>query len=167
MWESNASSCRFFDELLPSLKDDKDVKGIYLLLATVKDLPEKWLADLLNFALENGGSKDLLEILLSLSFSDVVLLSFLRKRLTTKSTISLLEDLALRLETCKWSQDVQENKPSVNKVVDWISLVLDAHHHELLIAGSDAKVRKLIERLGQLVTDSVSFYFSFFKFKLY
>ena len=52
LWESNASSGRIFDDLLPLLKEDKDIEGICLLLSCVKDLPEKWQADLLNFSLE-------------------------------------------------------------------------------------------------------------------
>lgn len=161
LWESNASSSRIFDELLPLLKEDKDINGICLLLSSVKDLPEKWLADLLNFSLEINlieGDKlsKMLEILLSLSHSDVVLLNHLRRKMTTQSTIKLLQYLAELLKTCKWAKDEtsEASKPDFSQVVDWISLILDAHHHELLIAGSDDQVKQLIKQLGQLVGES-------------
>lgn len=164
LWESNASSSRIFDELLPLLKEEKDINGICLLLSSVKDLPEKWLADLLNFSLEINlieGDKlsKMLEILLSLSHSDVVLLNHLRRKMTTQSTIKLLQYLAELLKTCKWAKDEtsEASKPDFSQVVDWISLILDAHHHELLIAGSDDQVKQLIKQLGQLVGESVSF----------
>lgn len=163
LWESNASSGRIFDELLPLLKEDKDIEGICLLLSSVKDLPEKWQADLLNFSLEENSACEseqqtkLLEILLSLSYSDVVLLSHLRRKLTTNSTIKLLKYLAELLKGCRWTKDAALiNKPDLNQIVDWISLILDAHHHELLIAGNDNQVKELIKQLGQLVGESVS-----------
>lgn len=162
LWESNACSGRIFDELLPSLKEDKDIDGICLLLSSVKDLPEKWQADLLNFSLEEtiseGDSRSkMLEILLSISYSDVVLLNHIRRKLTTKSTIKLLEYLAQLLEDCKFTGDTRTSKPDFSQLVDWISLILDAHHHELLIAGTDNQVKQLIKKLGQLVGESVSF----------
>ena len=49
---SNAPNSRIFDELLPKLKEDGDVDRICVLLKRIKDLPEEWLADLLNFFLE-------------------------------------------------------------------------------------------------------------------
>ncbi len=163
LWESNASSGRIFDELLPLLKEDKDIDGICLLLSSVKDLPEKWLADLLNFSLEESMARDederskMLEILLSISYSDVVLLNHLRRKLTTMSTIKLLQYLAELLKNCRWAKDeTSTNKPDLSQVVDWISLILDAHHHELLIAGNDDQVKKLIKQLGQLVGENVS-----------
>jgi hypothetical protein len=161
LWESNACSSRIFDELLPFLKEDKDIDGICLLLSSVKDLPEKWLADLLNFSLEGtiaeGDSRSkMLEILLSISYSDVVLLNHIRRALTTKSTIKLLEHLAQLLKDCKFSGDVGTIQPDFGQLVDWISLILDAHHHELLIAGTDDQVKQLIKQLGQLVGGSVS-----------
>lgn len=159
LWASNASNCQLFDELLPVLKEDGDTIGICLLLSHVKDLPEKWLADLLNFALECGEEGGFLDVLLSLPYSDVCLLNHMRKKLTTKSTITLLENLSRCLETVQWTRDCQapDSRPDINQVIDWISLVLDAHHHELLIASSDLKIKQLIEHLGRLVTESVSF----------
>lgn len=155
----NASNCRLFDELLPALKEQQDVDGMRLLLSSVKDLPEKWLADLLNFAMERGERAELLEVLLTVPYSDVVLLNHLRRKLTTKSTITFLQHLSERLEKCQLSRDdhVSSSQPNIGQLVDWISLVLDAHHHELLIAGSDKQVKQLIEKLGQQVTESVRF----------
>jgi len=46
-------------------------------------------------------------------------------------------------------------QPGITQIVDWISLILDAHHHELLIAGNDEHVKQLITSLEQLVTQSV------------
>ena len=98
----------------------------------------------------------MLEILLSISYSDVVLLNHIRRALTTKSTIKLLEHLAQLLKDCKFSGDVGTIQPDFGQLVDWISLILDAHHHELLIAGTDDQVKQLIKQLGQLVGESVS-----------
>lgn len=97
LWESNACSSRFFDELLPVLKEHNDFEGIFLLLSSINDLPEKWLADLLNFLLDQHASLEnskLLKILLSISYSDVVLLKNLREKLSTKATITLLQHLS-------------------------------------------------------------------------
>ena len=152
----NASNCRLFDELLPVLKEDEDIAGLCLLLASVKDLPEKWLADLLDFALGHSEGSKLLDILLTIPYSDVVLLNHLRKRLSTKSTITFLQQLSDRLQDSHLSRSGDsKTRPDTSQIVDWISLVLDAHHHELLIAGSDQQVKSLIEKLGQLVTESV------------
>jgi len=97
LWESNACNSRFFDELLPVLKEENDIEGIFLLLSSINDLPEKWLADLLNFFLDLHSSSDhakLLQILLSIPYSDVVLLKNLREKLSSKATISLLQHLS-------------------------------------------------------------------------
>ena len=96
LWESNACNARFFDELLPMLKEENDLKGISLLLTSIDDLPEKWLADLLHFSLDQPAPLNnlVLEILLQISYSDVVLLKHLRDKLTTASTIKLLKHLS-------------------------------------------------------------------------
>jgi len=160
IWEAYASHSRLFDELVPPLKEDQDLDGIRLLLTCIKDLPEKWQADLLNFCLEQSTEEmesqqsNLLKILLSTPYSDVVLLNHLRRKLTTKSTIKLLEHLANLLEV-----EIRDDSdlPTVSQIVDWISLVLDAHHHELLIAGNDVQVKQLVKRLHQLVSENYQF----------
>jgi len=160
IWEAYASHSRLFDELVPPLKEDKDLDGIRLLLTSIKDLPEKWQADLLNFCLEQSAEEvenhqtNLLKILLSTPYSDVVLLNQLRRKLTTKSTIKLLQHLADLLQV-----EVRDDSdlPTVSQIVDWISLVLDAHHHELLIAGNDDQVKQLVKRLHQLVSENYRF----------
>lgn len=160
LWESNASSSRLFDEIIPLLKEDKDLSGICLLLASVKDLPERWLADLLNYSFDEDVNREwdvisrMLEILLSTSYSDVVLLNHLRRKLTTHSTIRLLEYLKDLLENCRLSSS---DGPDLSQIVDWISLILDAHHNELLIAGNNDQVKHLIAQLDQLIAESVRF----------
>lgn len=162
LWESNAASNRIYNDLLPYLKEDKDIDGICLLLSSVKDLPEKWQADLLNFSFEENidcikKKSNMLRILLSIPYSDVVLLSHLRRNLSTNSTIKLLWYLAELLKSCRLVKDEAiTSAPHLSQVVEWISLVLDAHHHELLIAGNDDKVKHLIKQLGQSVAESVS-----------
>ena len=52
--------------------------------------------------------------------------------------------------------DDDARQPDVTRIIDWISLILDAHHHELLIAGNDEHVKDLITNLEQLVSQSVS-----------
>lgn len=158
LWESNASSSRLFDDIIPLLKEDKDPSGICLLLSSVKDLPERWLADLLNYSFDESVTREwsvtsrMLEILLSTSYSDVVLLNHLRRKLTTHSTIRLLEYLKELLQNCRLSSS---DGPDLSQIVDWISLILDAHHNELLIAGSNDQVKHLIAQLDQLIAESV------------
>ena len=169
---SNAPNSRIFDELLPKLKEDGDVDRICVLLKRIKDLPEEWLADLLNFFLEqpqfdkvgrelNTQRAQQLAILLSTPYSDVVLLGYIRKKLVTKSTIKLLQHLSVLLQDCGLQQETEaDNKPTgpnVNQIVDWIALILDAHHNELLIAGTDEEIRRLIDELKQLVKDYYDF----------
>ena len=157
-WEAYPSHNRLFDELVPLLKEDKDFDGIQLLLSCIKDLPEKWRADLLNFCLEQSAEdieenkSKLLQILLSTSYSDVVLLNHLRRKLTTESTIKLLQHLADLLQV--EARD-DSDRPTISQIVDWISLVLDAHHHELLIAGNDVQVQQLIKRLDAIIGENV------------
>jgi len=159
-WEAYPSHNRLFDELVPLLKEDKDFDGIQLLLSCIKDLPEKWRADLLNFCLEQSAEdieenkSKLLQILLSTSYSDVVLLNHLRRKLTTESTIKLLQHLADLLQV--EARD-DSDRPTISQIVDWISLVLDAHHHELLIAGNDVQVQQLIKRLDAIIGENYQF----------
>lgn len=163
LWKSSVSNNCIFDELLPLLKEDEDIDGICSLLISVKDLPEKWQADLLNFSLEKIDSSDLkersriLDILLSVPYSSVILLNCLRRILTTNSTVKLLEYLTELLKSSGWTKTSGNNEPEVGQVVDWISLILDAHHHELLIAGNNENVKDLIKLLGQLVNEKVYF----------
>ena len=130
LWNSNPSHCRLFDELLPPLKEDGDLDGICLLVSRVKDLPERWQADLLNFTLEqpqfqrSGGCIDgkearQLAILLSIPYSDVILLNHLRKKLTTEATIRLLEHLAKLLQETQWqpsNKRTNEGKVAIAKL---------------------------------------------------
>lgn len=168
LWQSDASFCRLFDELLPLLKEDNDVQGVCLLLSHVKDLPEKWQADLLNFFLRHSSEhvdeqeSQRLALLLSIPYSDVVLLSHLRKTLTTKSTLKLLRYLAALLQERQWLQENGgggggEKTPEIDQIVDWISLILDAHHNELLIAGADVHVQQLVQQLSRLVAERYDF----------
>lgn len=61
------------------------------------------------------------------------------------------------LKSSQWMQESDKSRqPDITQIVDWISLILDAHHHELLIAGNDEHVKQLIAGLEQLVTQSVS-----------
>lgn len=133
-------------------------------MSSVKDLPERWLADLLNYSFDDDVDFEselrsrMLEILFSTSYSDVVLLNHLRRKLTTHSTIKLLEHLKNLLQNCRLtgSSESASDRPDLSQIVDWISLILDAHHHELLIAGSDDQVKHLISQLDHLVSESVS-----------
>ena len=172
LWQSDASFCRLFDELLPLLKDDKDLDGICLLLSHVRDLPEKWQADLLNFFLRQSNDQldsiyddeqqsQRLALLLSIPYSDVVLLTHLRKTLTTSCTLKLLRYLAALLQERQWLQQEENGDddqfPKIDRIVDWISLVLDAHHNELLVASADVQVQSLIQQLNRMVTERYEF----------
>lgn len=45
----------------------------------------------------------------------------------------------------------------MNRIIDWISLILDAHHNELLVAGADPQVQDLINGLRRLVRERYEF----------
>lgn len=167
LWESNAATPLLLDELLPALKEKKDLSAIRQILVQLKDLPEQWLADLLNYALEQikdyselGSHTDLanlLDILLSISYCDAILLNHIRRKLTITSTIKLLHHLHHLSEDVLWTADgTGSSKPNMHQIIDWISLILDAHHNELLVIGEDSEVQQLLRNLDRLITKNVS-----------
>ncbi|KAJ9575909.1 hypothetical protein L9F63_007221 [Diploptera punctata] len=141
------------EKLILQLIEKESISELIWCLKHFSDVSETPLVLVLQFCLdksdviEKGGKYiELLNTVLSASFSDVSLLPFLRN-LSFPNVLSLLEYLADGLESD--NLDVE-----FKKLLDWTNLLLDAHYQRFLLSG-DTHVKELFSRLQQITTEQV------------
>jgi hypothetical protein len=149
------SDCRMVEKLIPQLLETKAVPELIWCIRYFTDIPERSLVQILIFCLESATTVDkpaqyhkLLNAALHVPFSDVCLLPRLRA-VSFRLALSLLHYLTAQLEA-------QEPAVELRKLVDWISLLLDAHYQRCLLSG-DPQVLDLLHRIHKLVIDQVQF----------
>jgi hypothetical protein len=141
------------EKLLPPLLEAKAVSELNWCIKHFTDIPERSLVQILLFCLENVTKTEeqqpfrkLLNAVLHAPFSDVCLMPSLR---TTPfhHTLALLHHLAEEIEA-------DESEVKLCNLVEWTSLLLDAHYQQYLLSG-DPEVLELLHRIRGLVTDQV------------
>jgi len=141
------------EKLLPQLLETKAVSELNWCIKYFTDVPETSLVQILLFCLENVNKTDkegpyhkLLNAILHAPFSDVCLLPCLRT-VPFHHILTLLHYLADELEA-------DEPKVELCNLVDWASLLLDAHYQRYLLSG-DPQVLEILCRIRGLVIDQV------------
>lgn len=145
--------CRMIEKLLPLLLETKAISELVWCIEHFTDIPERSLVQILLFSLENFTKTEkqepyhkLLNAVLHAPFSDVCLMPSLHT-LPFHHTLTLLHHLAEEFEA-----DVSEVK--LCNLVEWTSLLLDAHYQRYLLSG-DPQVLQLLRRIRGLVIDQV------------
>ncbi|XP_048248589.1 nucleolar protein 11-like [Haliotis rufescens] len=95
----------------------------------------------------------LLNRLLCLPFNDVFLVDSLRK-LPFKNVLTVLEYLYYLLKVLPLAGQPRTGVPALSKVIDWISLLIDAHVTQLIVSPD---ARMLLGNLHEVVGDQVEF----------
>lgn len=147
------SHCRMMEKLLPPLLEAKATSELNWCIKHFTDIPERSLVQILLFCLENVTKTEkqepyhkLLNAVLHAPFSDVCLLPSLRTA-PFHHTLTLLHHLAEELEA-------DESEVKLCNLVEWTSLLLDAHYQRYLLSG-DPQVLELLCRIRGLVMDQV------------
>ncbi|XP_033214003.1 uncharacterized protein LOC117171063 isoform X2 [Belonocnema kinseyi] len=156
--------------IIPQLIESSDIPSIVWCLDNFQDLPEKLLVDLLSFyllnsdkskkPLENGDAakkrrktveiqNNLLDKILSVSYTDIYLLSYLKTNLSFDEILRLFHYLVEKLEIEENSGDVSL-KSDYLQLYQWTSMLLDSHYQEYLLA-QDPKVLEQLEKLGAVL----------------
>ena len=145
------------ETFLPQLMEKDSISELLWCSQHFIDIPEKSLAQILQFCLDksatlnNGGQyTELLNIVLSIPFSEVCLLPFLRT-ISFPQVLSLLEYLADKLESDNLDLDIHH-------LVNWANILLDAHYQHYLLSG-DPQVQELLFRFREISTQQVCIYF--------
>lgn len=147
------------EEIFPKLIQKKDTKSILNSLDYFTDIPEKILLNILSYTLElvgkssnndiiNNGLQNqtgkLLDKILTVPYSDVLLLSELRTGLKFELALILLPYLCYILSENGHSLPELDIVQSEGKIIDWGCLVLDAHYQKFLLT-KDAKLLENLE----------------------
>ncbi|KAK2586791.1 hypothetical protein KPH14_011816 [Odynerus spinipes] len=167
------SDARIQEVLIPQLIESKDVVAINWCLNTFKDLPEKLLTDLLAFSLrssddvfiplQNGmsnGTSDrgnlctrnnFLDKIFSISYSDVFLLSHLKRGLNFNEVLQLLSYLIQKLDTQETINNNSDTlEPSDKQLYEWFSLLLDSHYQHYILS-QDSQILNLLNKLNLIL----------------
>ncbi|XP_065353383.1 nucleolar protein 11-like [Cloeon dipterum] len=145
------------DILLPALMEKKDVASITHLLQSMKKVSEAVLAKLVSYCLRGedqdfsdghsdvddcsaslppesplmGGRKRLLHLVLSKPFSAIKLLPEARRYISPPDAMLFIQHTAAQL--CDGSDLVTDSEFIMNQMVQWISVLLDAHYQYCLL----------------------------------
>jgi hypothetical protein len=142
-------------KLLPQLLKASAVSELNWCIKHFIDIPESSLVQIILFCLENVTKTDkqepyhkLLNTVLHAPFSDVCLLPSLRNA-PFHHTLTLLNYLA---------EEIEAGEPEVElyNLIEWASLLLDAHYQRYLLSG-DPHVLQLLLRIRELVRNQVRF----------
>jgi hypothetical protein len=141
------------EKLLPQLLETKAVLELNWCIKHFTDIPEMSLVQILMFCMEGmvtDGKKaqyqKLLNATLHVPFSDVCILPSLRT-IPFHHVLTLLHYLTEEL-------DAGEPEVELHNLLDWASLLLDAHYQHCLLSG-DPQVLELLHRIRKLVIDQV------------
>ncbi|KAG7209872.1 hypothetical protein KM043_011474 [Ampulex compressa] len=161
--------------LIPQLIESSDISAIIWCLEVFKDLPERLLTDLLIFTLrspeeifvpfQNGMDNEdspltvdslhrrnfFLDKILSLSYSDICLVSYLKHSISFDEILRLLNYLIQRLSD---SGNVYDNieQPSEKQLFEWSCLLLDSHYQHYILS-QDTEVLVLLNKLNAILED--------------
>lgn len=142
------------EKLIPQLLETKAVPELIWCIRYFTDIPERSLVQILIFCLESIGTVDkptqyrkLLNATLHVPFSDVCLLPRLRI-VPFHHALSLLHHLTAQFEA-------HEPEVELHNLVEWASLLLDAHYQRCLLSG-DPQVLALLHRIHKLVNDQIA-----------
>lgn len=147
--------CRIVQNLLPQLLKANAVSELNWCIKYFADIPESSLVQVILFCLENvtktdkqGPYHELLNTVLHAPFSDVCLLPSLRTA-PFHHALTLLHYLAEEIEA-------DEPEVEVYNLIEWASLLLDAHYQRYLLSG-DPQILKLLLRIRELIVNQVKF----------
>lgn len=149
------SHCRMVEKVIPQLLETKAVPELIWCIRYFTDIPERSLVQILTFCLESIATvgkeaqfHKLFNATLHVPFSDVCLLPRLRT-VPFHHVLSLLHYLTAQLEA-------HEPEVELCNLIEWASLLLDAHYQRCLLSG-DPQVLDLLHRIQKLVIDQVKF----------
>ncbi|XP_069688023.1 nucleolar protein 11-like isoform X1 [Periplaneta americana] len=136
-------------KLLPDLLETKSVTELHWCIKYFTDIPENSLVQMLQFCLDNGVDNsergpysELLIAILHTTFNDVCLLPYLRA-IPFSQAMTLLQYLCDEFDT-------DGSNVELSNVIDWTSLLLDAHYQRFVLSG-DPQVQTLLCKLRELV----------------
>ncbi|XP_028131241.1 nucleolar protein 11 [Diabrotica virgifera virgifera] len=137
-----------FEELLPEMIKQKDLDLLYLLLRNFSDIHEKYLVQILNYALEIKNSK-LINTIIARSFSEVLILPYLRSDLSTDKVLELLEHIQ-----SSWSKDIPLKGLNFvethTKFLEWSCVLIDANYQKIVLS-KDKVFLEMLSKIDELV----------------
>lgn len=159
---SEAEICR---QIFPKLMEKRDLSTISNCINVFTDIPEAVTIQLLSFCLKQIVETDnidimfeklgrkrttLLDKILTIPYSDVLLLPHLRSGLKLDQVIILLQYLCYLLSEKGHDLPPLDTTQSEKKVIDWGCLLLDAHYQQLLLS-KDAKIIEYLNYFKALI----------------
>lgn len=176
--------------LIPQLIESKDISSILWCLDHLKDLPEELLIQLLGFCLRTynnitsiaqnrhedsprKNNESLLDTfltkILSICYTDVSIISYLRAGLNFDQILELLNYMINKLgddENHSHGSEVSESEHNANKqLYEWTKLLIDSHYQHYVLS-QDTQVLPLLNRLNEALESHVRIYFFTSKFIL-
>lgn len=163
----NFSNSLILEIIIPKLIETKDISSILWCLDNFRDLPEKLLVELLSFSLQSSDSGEFLENgdiykhpseiqseilnkILSNSFTDIYLLKYLKTSLSFKEIFKLLQILTERI--CRFNA----SELDIIKLYQWINLLLDSHYQEYIL-NQDLPLIRQFQILDAILNQHVSY----------
>lgn len=166
LMKEGCSEVEICGEIFPKLMEKQDISTISNCINVFTDIPEAVTINLLSFCLkqimktamnteisfEKLGRRlsRLLDKILTIPYSDVLLLPHLRSGLKLDEVILFLQYLCYLLSEKGHDLPPLDSTQSEEKVMDWGCLVLDAHYQQLLLS-KDAKIIEYLNYFKALI----------------
>ncbi|KAK0084267.1 hypothetical protein PV325_007341 [Microctonus aethiopoides] len=168
------SNAAILQVLIPQLIESKDVSSIMYCLENFNDLSEKLLIDLLSFGIrtpektflskKNGIRKSnsdnninviitrncFLDKLISIDFSDITIMSYLKSSLNFNEVLNFINYLISKLNSADSAESIVA--PNDKQLYKWTSLFIDSHYQHYLLS-QDPEVLQVLHKLKDILDD--------------
>ncbi|CAG9854646.1 unnamed protein product [Phyllotreta striolata] len=146
--------CAILEELLPEIFEQNDIQLLMTLLKVFTDISEKYLVEMLNFALDDSCNNKLLGHILYRPFSEVLILPYLRSQLSLDKISNLLKYIH-----SLWATN--QTLPALSyiethaKLLEWSCAIIDSNYQKIVLS-KDKLLIETLENINELVKEYLS-----------
>ncbi|CAH2006076.1 unnamed protein product [Acanthoscelides obtectus] len=165
------------EELLPDILKNNDVDMLNACLQFFSDIPEKCLARILQYLLTANPQvflfkkcsienfppglqplqrKKLIDKIMSISYSETILLPHLKAMLTLKDLKPLLEYICYAWESDEFLLPNLNAVETEKKLMEWSCILIDANYQKIVLS-KDEEILEVFYKLRKLVDQSLAY----------
>lgn len=174
LFKEGLSEAAIIEQIIPEILEEENVQLLEDSLKFFTDIPEKYMAKMLQFILACNKNKftktrdrhytnlpegllpnervALLDKLLTRDFSEVLLLPYLRYELSIDQAVFLLQYLVYELSEDGHNLSVLNSTETETCIIKWISLLLDSNYQKFVLSKDNA-IEDVLVNCQKLVSE--------------